>query len=74
MQWWMRKLRPLACGGVTLGVLQAIQGIDFNSIWYSFLYQLLSTLVGVFVTLFTGGEVSDVVGAELSSPFASFFL
>ena len=74
MQWWMRKLGPLACGGVTLGVLQAIQSIDFNNIWYSFLYQLLSTLVGVFVTLFTGGEVGDVVATELSSPFASFFL
>lgn len=59
MQTWQRRLyrlAPLISGGISLGVLQAIEGIDFNAIWFQFITLVLST----FVSLFFGGDVSQL--------------
>lgn len=56
---WMRsmerRLGPLFAGGVSLGVLQALENVDFNSIWFQFITLLLST----FVSLLFGGDASQ---------------
>jgi hypothetical protein len=70
MQRWMMKVRLLACGGVTLGILQAIDAIDFNQIWFNFLYVILNALV----TLLLGGDLGTITDTGTSSPFGSFFL
>jgi hypothetical protein len=70
MQRWMTKVRLLACGGVTLGILQAIEAIDFNQIWFNLLYVILNTLV----SLLLGGDLSTTTDTGMSSPFGSFFL
>ena len=70
MQRWMIRLRPLACGGVTLGVLQAIQGIDLNRMWFEFLLTWLNALI----SLLLGGDASALGSGGSTSPFGSFFL
>lgn len=74
MRWWMTKMRPLAGGAITLGILQAVQNVDFNYIWYQFLTQLLSTLFGAIVMLLTGGNLSEILGSDTGSFFGSFFV
>ena len=69
MQRWMVKLRPLACGGVTLGVLQALEAINLNQIWYNVLYVILNTLV----SLLLGGDLTSTAEGS-GSLFESFFL
>ncbi len=69
MQRWMNKIRPLACGGVTLGILQAVPAIDFNQIWVQF----LATWINVLVSLLFGGDLSNLTGGGSFSPFGSFF-
>jgi hypothetical protein len=68
MQRCMRRLYPLACGGITLGVLQAIGAIDFNQIWFDLLYVVLNTLV----SLLLGGDLSTV--SATGSLFESLFV
>lgn len=68
MQRWIKRLRPLACGGIALGIFQAIQNIDFNQLWYEFLSLFLALLVQVFL----GGGLEGVSGAEGVSLFDSF--
>ena len=70
MQRWMTKVRLLACGGVTLGILQAIEGIDLNQIWFNLLYVILNTLV----SLLLGGDLSTTTDSGVGSLFESFFL
>ena len=70
MQWWTRKLGPLACGGVTLGILQAFQAIDFNQIWFDLVYIILNTVVGVLL----GGDLSALSTSGAGSLFDSFLL
>jgi hypothetical protein len=70
MQGWMKKLHPLACGGVTLGVLQGLEAVNFNDIWFQFLYTILNALV----TLLLGGEAGSLADLGSGSPFGSFFL
>jgi hypothetical protein len=69
MQKWMIKLRPLACGGVTLGLLQAFQGIDLNQLWFNFWYFILNAVI----SLVLGGNVSSLANLTPSSQFGSFF-
>ena len=68
MQRWMIKLRPLACGTITLGWLQAVQDISFNQLWFEFLITWLSGLLSFLL----GGDASSAPGS--TSPFGSFFL
>jgi len=68
------KLRPLACGGVTLGVLQAFQGVDFNQIWFQFMAQLWSLFMGAIVTVFFGGDPSSLTNLASGSQYGSYFL
>jgi hypothetical protein len=70
MQWWMSRWRPLAYGGVTLGILQAAGGIDWNQVWFQFWYLILN----VFITLLFGGDTSAISSEAISSPFGSLFL
>ncbi len=70
MQRWMTKLRPLACGGITLGVLQGLEAVDFNQVWFQFLYTILNALI----TLLLGGEMSSLTDSGTGSLFGSFFL
>jgi hypothetical protein len=66
----MRKLHPLACGGVTLGVLQGLQAVDFNQIWFQMLYMILN----VFVTLLLGGDTTTMTDTGTGSLLDSLFL
>jgi hypothetical protein len=68
MQRWIKRLRPLACGGIALGIFQAIQSIDFNQLWYEFLSLFLALLVQVLL----GGGLEGVSGTEGISLFDSF--
>jgi len=68
MQRLMMKLRPLACGGVSLGFPSALQDVNFNQIWYS----LLATLLNAFVSLLFGTEVDTTAGTT-TSIFESLF-
>ena len=68
MQRLMIRLRPLAYGGITLGWLSAVQGVDFNQIWYT----LLATLLNAFVSLLFGTSV-DTTAAATTSIFDSLF-
>lgn len=70
MQRWMSRFRILACGGVTLGVLQAIQNIDFNQIWFLFWF----TIVNAFVSVLLGGDSSSLAAGGAGLPFGGFFL
>ena len=69
MRRWMIKLRPLAAGGVTLGVLQGLQAIDFNRVWFEFLI----TWLAVLVNFLFGGDPSTISDIGSTSPFGSFF-
>ena len=44
-----RVLYGMACGGITLGVLQAFEGIRFGEIIANFLAQFLSAIMALFV-------------------------
>jgi len=66
----MRKLHPLACGGVTLGVLQGLEAVDFNQIWFQLLYMILN----VFVTALLGGDPSTMTDTGTGSLLQSLFL
>lgn len=70
MKWKMNRLHPLASGVVTLGILQAVQNVDFNQIWFLF----LQTILNVVVALLLGGDLSTVFDGGFSSPFGSFFV
>jgi len=70
MQWWMSKLRPLTCGGVTVGLIQAVGQIDFNQIWFQFWL----TILNAFIALLFGQDPSEYSGGGTSSLFGSFFL
>ena len=63
MQWLMPRLRLLACGAVTLGILQAIQSVNLNQIWAQFLAEFWSTLLGLIVALLVGGDPSEFLSA-----------
>lgn len=69
MHRWNKKLYPLACGGVTLGILQSFEAIDFNEIWYEFLYVILNALV----SLLFGNEATTLADSGSASLLASFF-
>ena len=64
-----RKLYPLACGGVTLGVLQSLDAINFNSIWYQIVY----TFINALVALLLGGSEATENASGLGSLFSSLF-
>ena len=70
MQRWTKKLYPLACGGVTLGVLQGLEAVNFNQIWFEF----LDTIINALVSLLLGGEASSLTDSGTGSLFGSFFL
>lgn len=70
MQSWIIRMRPLVCGGVTLGLFQAMQDINFNQIWFQFLLSWLSALI----TVLLGGDASTAFGDTTGSGFGSFFL
>lgn len=61
-----RKLYPLACGGVTLGLLQSFDAINYNSI----LYQIVYVFANALITLLLGGSLS---GTDTSSGLGSIF-
>ena len=70
MQRWTRKLHPLACGGVTLGILQGFEAVNFNQIWFQLLYTILNGLV----SLLLGAELGALPDSGTNSLFGSFFL
>ncbi len=56
---WHRALlmqRPLLTGGLVLGLLTAVEGINFNNI----LFQFLTLLVSLFASVLFGGDVSSL--------------
>jgi hypothetical protein len=70
MQRWMGRLRLAAYGGLTLGVLQAIQDIDFNQLWLLF----WSTVLNWLVVFLTGADPDLLLQGGAGSPFGSFFV
>lgn len=44
---WLVRLAPLACGGTSLGILQAIGDVNYAQIFTNFLSSLLSLLVQI---------------------------
>ena len=70
MEWKMNRLHSLASGVVTLGILQAVQNVDFNQIWFLF----LQTILNVVVALLLGGDLSTVFESGSGSTFGSFFV
>jgi len=68
-RWMVRRLYPLACGGITLGWLQALGGINWNALWFQFLLTWLSALV----TLLLGGEVTAGQSGDSGSLFGGLF-
>lgn len=67
---WFTKARPLIGGGVMLGVLQAVQHIDFNEIWFQFLLMWLSALAA----LLLGGDPTEALTSGSGSLFGGFML
>ena len=65
MLWLYRRFGALATGGITLGILQGLANIDWNSI----LYQFLATWLSAISSLFFGGSL-DSSTAGASSPFS----
>lgn len=60
-KYWIRIQKwfvPLSCGGMTLGVLQGFELLN----WASMFTQLLATWLTVLVTLLLGGDVSTMLG------------
>ena len=70
MQRWTKNLYPLASGGVMLGILQGFEAVNFNQIWFEFLYTILNALVA----LLLGGEASTLTEIGSGSLLESFFL
>jgi hypothetical protein len=54
-KWWVRRVHLLASGAVTLGLLQGIEGVSLNQIWFQFLATWLSAIISI---LF-GGDLSQ---------------
>ena len=52
-----RVLYGIACGGITLGILQAFEGIRFGEIFANFFAQFFSALVALFVGVAAGVTV-----------------
>jgi uncharacterized integral membrane protein len=64
-------LYGLSTGSISLGILQALGGINFNQLWYNFLTTLLTALV----TLLFGGDLSQLLsGLNLYGDFSSLFI
>jgi hypothetical protein len=68
---YSRKLYPLACGGITLGILQGLDAVNFNSILYQIVYVFLNSLIA----LLLGGNPDTTadaggLGSILSGLFA----
>ncbi|HUU97452.1 MAG TPA: hypothetical protein VM487_17080 [Phycisphaerae bacterium] len=61
----MRRYRyvihGLSTGGISLGILQALGGIDYNGLWSGFLTTLLTMLVQLFVTVLFGVDPNEVL-------------
>ena len=57
MATWIRRLRWLATGAVTLGILQGIEGLNFNQLFFQF----LNTIIALFVSVFFGADPTTVV-------------
>ena len=65
-----RKLYPLAFGGVTLGIIQSLDAIDFNSILFQIVYVFMNTLI----SLLLGGGTDTTSGSSgLSSLLSNLF-
>lgn len=64
-----RKAYPLACGGVTLGVLQSLDAINFNNIWFQIVYTFFNTLIA----LLLGGSSTNEGTNIWSSLFGNLF-
>jgi uncharacterized integral membrane protein len=64
-------LYGLSTGSISLGILQALGGINFNQLWYNFLTTLLSALVA----LLFGGDLSQLSsGYSLFGDLSSLFV
>ena len=50
------RLRPLLVGGTTLGLLQGLEQINYNSV----LFQFVSTWINILVALIFGGDLSNL--------------
>jgi hypothetical protein len=58
---YYKPLYLLSTGGVTLGILQGIEGINFANIWTTVLTQIFSALIAIF---FGGSDaISSLLGA-----------
>ena len=65
MRRYVYAIRTLSTGAVTLGFLQAFEGIDFASMWANF----LTTLFTLLVTWFLGGSATQFAAARgLANP------
>ena len=65
MHKWMRTIRPLLVGGITLGWLQAGMSIDWNSLWFQFIVTWLSAVINALL----GGGLSGTTAG--GNPFAA---
>lgn len=72
MHWWLKKLRPLACGAVTLGLLQAVQNVNYNQLWFQLIISLLTGFLGAVLKLF-GVDIATSSTSSSSSALSSFF-
>jgi hypothetical protein len=72
MHWWLKKLHPLACGAVTFGLLQAVQNVNYNQLWFQLVISLLTGFLGAVLKLF-GVELPTGSTSGSSSAFSSLF-
>ncbi len=50
------RLYPLLCGGMTLGLIQGLGSINYNSL----LFQFMATWSNLLVALIFGGDLTDL--------------
>ena len=72
----MRRYRyvihGVSTGGISLGILQALGGIDYNGLWSGFLTTLLTMLVQLVVTVLFGVDPAEML--EFTSQFGGLGL
>jgi len=61
MRRYLYVIHGLSMGGISLGVLQALGGIDYNGLWSGFLTTLLTMLVRLLVTVLFGVDPNEVL-------------
>jgi hypothetical protein len=61
MRRYLYVIHGLSTGGISLGILQALGGIDYNGLWSGFLTTVLTVLVQLLVVVFFGADPTEVL-------------